>query len=252
MNRPPLSRELADRARREIEHGRRIASQAEAIWNWASPAGQRRARRRAELLIRLGRLGPGVSALEVGCGTGLFTSLVARTGAEITAVDLSPELLARARARPQCRGVRFLLADLHSPGQLGGPYEVVFGCSILHHLHLPTALPHLLGALRPGGRFVFTEPNMLNPHVWLERHVPAIRRAVGATPDETAFYRWQLCRLLERHGLTSVWVKPFDWLHPATPRVLIGPVSALGRALEALPLIRELGGSLLIFACKRP
>jgi len=239
---------LSERTRREIEHGRHIAEAAEDIWNWASPAGQVRARRRAEMFVRLGRLRAGVRALEVGCGTGLFTSLVAASGADITAVDISPELLAQAKARPECAGVQFKLADVHVAGDAGGPYDVVYGSSVLHHLDLSAALPALHNALRSGGRFVFTEPNMANPQVWLERHVPAIRRAVGASPDETAFHRAGLTRLLRRMGFDEICIRPFDWLHPGTPRCLIAPVAGLGRVLEVLPAVREISGSLVIFA----
>ena len=238
----------SERARREIEHGRRIAEAAEDIWNWASPAGQVRARRRAEMFVQLGGLRAGVRALEVGCGTGLFSSLVAASGADITAVDISPELLAQARTRPECAEVRLRLADVHVAGDAGGPYDVVYGSSVLHHLDLLAALPVLRDALLTGGRFVFTEPNMANPQVWLERHVPAIRRAVGASPDETAFYRTGLTRMLQRMGFDDICVRPFDWLHPGTPRCLIAPVAGLGRVLEVVPAVREISGSLVIFA----
>jgi hypothetical protein len=144
--------------------------------------------------------------------------------------------------------VRFELADVHVAGDVGGPYDVIYGSSVLHHLDLSAALPVLRAAMRTGGRFVFTEPNMANPQVWLERHVPAIRRAAGASPDETAFYRTGLKRLLQRTGFDDVCIRPFDWLHPATPRCLIGPVAGLGRVLEVLPGVREISGSLAIFA----
>lgn len=240
--------ELSERTRREIEHGRHIAEAAEDIWNWASPAGQVRARRRAEMFARLGGLRAGVRALEVGCGTGLFTSLVAASGADITAVDISPDLLATARARSECAGVQFKLADVHTACDVGGPYDVIYGSSVLHHLDMAAAMPVLYNALRPGGRLVFTEPNMANPQVWLERHVPAIRRAVGASPDETAFYRTGLTRLLRRTGFDDIRVRPFDWLHPGTPRWLIAAVAGVGRFLEVLPVVREISGSLMIFA----
>lgn len=57
----------------EIEHGEKIAGQAEAIWNWASPAGKLRAKRRARLIAEAAELSTGMRVLELGCGTGLFT-----------------------------------------------------------------------------------------------------------------------------------------------------------------------------------
>ena len=87
------------RLAREIEHGRRIAARAEEIWNWDGPAGQRRADRRALLFVIHGELGPGRRALELGCGTGVFLERVARCGAEIRGLDLSEDLLEKARER---------------------------------------------------------------------------------------------------------------------------------------------------------
>jgi len=91
--------EAAARLAREVEHHRRIASHAGAIWNWDTPGGRRRASRRAALLIEQARLGPACRALELGCGTGIFLEMAARSGARIAAVDLSWELLDAAKRR---------------------------------------------------------------------------------------------------------------------------------------------------------
>ena len=91
--------EKPGRASREIEHGRKLAAtDTEVIWGWGTPAGIRRAHRRADLLAAGAGLGPGVRALEIGCGTGLFTEMLAATGAGIVAVDISEELLDKAPA----------------------------------------------------------------------------------------------------------------------------------------------------------
>jgi 2-polyprenyl-3-methyl-5-hydroxy-6-metoxy-1,4-benzoquinol methylase len=90
----------SSRWEREIVHGRRLAQgDTETVWGWGKPAGQLRAARRAEMIAQGARLGPGLRALEVGCGTGLFTEMFARTGAHLVAVDISADLLNRARAR---------------------------------------------------------------------------------------------------------------------------------------------------------
>jgi len=72
------------------------------------------------------------------------------------------------------------------------------------------------------------------------------------SPEETAFLRWPLARQLRQAGFEDVAIVPFDWLHPRTPEPLIPAVSAVGRALEATPLLRELAGSLLITARRPP
>src|SRR5262245_51053861 len=89
------------RIEREIEHHRKISGHAEEIWNWDSPAGRRRAARRAALCVEQGGLRPGALALELGCGTGVFLEQTARSGATLHGLDLSEDLLAQARTRLQ-------------------------------------------------------------------------------------------------------------------------------------------------------
>ena len=92
------------RLQREIEHGRYLGrSGAGEIWNWEGPAGRLRWKRRVEMLTS--HLRPGMQVLELGCGTAYFTKELSLTGASITAIDISPELLAEAR-RYRCRAVQ--------------------------------------------------------------------------------------------------------------------------------------------------
>src|SRR5207248_152965 len=94
----PIQVQGSSRAEREILHGRHLAVlETETVWGWGTPAGQLRARRRAGLIVEGARLSPGQRALEIGCGTGLFTEIFASRGAEIVAVDISGELLDKAR-----------------------------------------------------------------------------------------------------------------------------------------------------------
>lgn len=242
-----MSTSVDERTRREREHWASLAGDPEVVFGWGSPAGRLRAERRAALVAEAARLGPGVRALEVGCGTGLFTEKWARTGADLLAIDLSPDLLARARARalpPTVRVVERRLEDLTDEG----PFDAVIGSSVLHHLDVPRALAHLRSMLVPGGRLAFAEPNMKNPQVFAMLHVPGLRPLMAATPDETAFHAGGIARDLRRAGFVDVRVRPFDWLHPATPPAAIPAVRRLGALLERLPGVRAFAGSLLLSA----
>jgi ubiquinone/menaquinone biosynthesis C-methylase UbiE len=53
----------------------------------------------AKLLIRLGEIGPGVTLLDAGCGSGWFSRRFAATGASVTGLDRDPAMLAYARRR---------------------------------------------------------------------------------------------------------------------------------------------------------
>jgi SAM-dependent methyltransferase len=243
--------ERGARAEREVAHGRKLASQdPERIWGWGTPAGRVRAERRARLIAAGARLGPDVTALEVGCGTGLFTAAFAATGARLVAVDLSEELLAHARARglPSDR-VRLLCRPFETC-ELEGPFDAVIGSSILHHLRMPDALVRIRALPKPGGVLSFAEPNMLNPQVAVQKNVPWVKRRLGESPDETAFFRWRIRALLRDAQFDEVSVKPFDWVHPATPSTLIPALELLGGCLESLPGVREFAGSLHIRAVR--
>lgn len=242
---------MTHRGNNEIEHGKYLAAgDTEHVWGWGTPAGKLRAKRRAELISAAAGLTTGMNVLEIGCGTGNFTELFAVSGSNILAVDISPDLLAKARERnlPQDQ-VQFMEMRFED-AQVCGPFDAVIGSSVLHHLELPRALEKIQALLKTGGKFSFAEPNMLNPQVYLERRFSHWPMFSHVSPDETAFIRWKLKQMMTEAGFSDIRIKPFDWLHPATPKALIPPVALLGRMLETLPLLREFSGSLLIQAMK--
>jgi 2-polyprenyl-3-methyl-5-hydroxy-6-metoxy-1,4-benzoquinol methylase len=240
------------RAEHEIEHGKLLAaSNAEATWGWGTRAGRLRAERRAELIANGARLNAHMQVLEIGCGTGMFTEMFARSGARIIAVDISAELLAKAEARnlPTSQ-VRFL-AKRFEECDVDGPFDAVIGSSVLHHLDLQKSLSKIYELLKPGGCLSFAEPNMLNPQVFLERKLSFIRPVFWyVSPDETAFVRWSLAKILSRIGFVSAKIIPFDWLHPAIPPRAITAVRWVGQWLENVPGLKEFSGSLMISAWK--
>lgn len=71
------------------------------------------------------------SVLDLGCGTGSLSVLLAEQGHEVTAVDLSPRMLEQAQRKAQRHGVavHFLLGDASSP-----PVEPHFEAVLARHL----------------------------------------------------------------------------------------------------------------------
>lgn len=240
------------KAYNEILHGKKLAKEgAESAWGWSSPAGVRRAQRRAELIVSGAELGPGKRVLEIGCGTGNFTELFAGSGAAIVAVDISPELVAQARQRGLPEDQVTFIIKRFEECELDGPFDAIIGSSVLHHLDVADSVAKIHHLLKPGGIMSFAEPNMLNPQIFLERTLRFLPVFSYVSPDETAFVRFSLRQLLARRGFTQISITPFDWLHPATPAAWISLVLMGGRLLENAPLAREFAGSLHIAARRK-
>ncbi len=233
----------------EIKHGKYLIEHgAGETWNWETPAGKLRWKRRVEMLKE--NLEPGTKVLELGCGTGYFTRELVDTGAEITAIDISPDLLEVARSEIQAGNVEFIVDNAYEISFEDETFDHVIGSSVLHHLEINQALAEIYRVLKPGGRIAFTEPNMMNPQIALQKNIPVLKRKMGDSPDETAFFRGQMIKLLRASGFSSIRVVPFDFLHPAVPPVLIRTVSGAGRLAERIPLVRGIAGSLYIVASK--
>lgn len=240
------------RKQRELEHGRRISQVAEGIWSRDTPAGQRRMEYRFEDLQRFLTLGPESRLLELGAGTGVWTQRLTRLPVQITSIDLSPPLLDVAKSKLKRSSVQFQIADAeHLPFAAAG-FDAVCGLSVLHHLDLDLVLKEIYRVLKPGGKIWFSEPNMMNPQILIQKNVPWIKKWLGDTPDESAFFRWPLKRRLQRQGFQSVQIVPFDFLHPKTPASWTAWMDELGKRLQKIAGLREIGGSLLIRAQKGP
>jgi 2-polyprenyl-3-methyl-5-hydroxy-6-metoxy-1,4-benzoquinol methylase len=240
---------MQERIAKEIQHGRFLAEHgAGEIWNWESPAGKLRLARRVKMLSR--HLRPAMSVLELGCGTGYFTREVARSGANVVAIDVSPDLLEVAKANCSAPNVHYEIQNAYALSYPDAVFDSVVGSSVLHHLEIEEALREIYRVLKLGGTIYFTEPNMLNPQIAIQKNVPWVKRKLGDSPHETAFFRWPLRRLLDQTGYRDVRIVPFDFLHPKTPAPLVGRLESVSRFLENVPLISEFAGSLYIRAIK--
>jgi SAM-dependent methyltransferase len=236
---------MSHRLQNEIEHGKYLlAHGASEVWNWETPAGQMRWARRVKMLTS--HLHPEQNALELGCGTGYFTRELAITGAQITAIDISPQLLEVAENGCPSANVRFEIQNAYAMTFPDETFDSVVGSSVLHHLEADKAVREIYRVLKPGGVICFTEPNMLNPQIAVQKNVPIIKRRLGDSPDETAFFRPRLQRRFEQAGFREVRIQPFDFLHPKTPPSWIPTIESLGNFLENVPLLREMAGSLYI------
>ena len=98
----------------------------------------------------------GCTVLDVACGTGvLFGDYVKRGAARVTAVDLSPEMAARAAEKAAGTCIEVVCGDVETDVQVqeSAPYDVVMVYNAFPHFPDPAGLiRRLSGLLRPGGR----------------------------------------------------------------------------------------------------
>jgi SAM-dependent methyltransferase len=115
--------------------------------------------------------------LEYGCGLGTMSTLLALSGARVTALDISPGSVAVARRRAQLHGVgdriEFIVTAAERLPIDGGRFDLAVGRAVLHHLDVRQAGPELHRVLRDGGRAAFSEPMGTNPVIVFARdHLP--------------------------------------------------------------------------------
>jgi SAM-dependent methyltransferase len=119
----------------------------------------------------------GRDVLELGCGLGVLSTLLARSGARVSAFDLSPGSIEVARRRAELHGmgdaVHLTVAAGEQMPYADDSFDVVVGKGVLHHLDVALGAPELHRVLRPGGRAAFAEPLGTNPVIAFARdHLP--------------------------------------------------------------------------------
>lgn len=177
-------------------------------WYFHTPLGA--AIRRAEevavmsFLDRVFRAGDRV--LDVGAGTGYYTTILARRGARVTALEPSPEMRRSLVSRLAAAGVTGVEPrDGRFPADLGvdGPFDGALSIGALNYVaRLDQALAGLREVLRPGGWAVFNVPvRSLEGYVYLASEILARRWAYAWTIDEVE-------QITETAGLRVTGLRP--------------------------------------------
>ncbi|MFF9173209.1 methyltransferase domain-containing protein [Streptomyces sp. NPDC014793] len=165
----PSLRELAVQAMSSVEHGYDLLAPKFDRTPFRTPGPVLESVAKA-----LGPLGPFEDGLDLCCGTGAGTELLAGLcGRSVTGVDFSGGMLdvARRRAPSSGPGVAWVRGDARAL-PFGPAFDLVVSFGAFGHF-LPRELPGLFAqvrsVLRPGGRFafpVFAPPRLSSPAYW--------------------------------------------------------------------------------------
>jgi SAM-dependent methyltransferase len=135
------------------------------------PGGQRST---AEL-IALGDFAPGQEVLDVGCGVGTTALLLAqRFGCRVTAVDIDPRMIERAKARVAAAGlsdqIKVERADIQALPYSSASFDRVVVEAVTMFVDRPRAASEIVRVCRPGGRVLEHE------FIYRRRPTPEVRR----------------------------------------------------------------------------
>lgn len=107
--------------------------------------------------------------LDLGCGTGLYFPLLSRHARELVGVDVSESMLRVAReviTRDRLAGCHVVRSSATRLAFADRSFDVVHSWDFLHHVSdVAGAVSEIDRVLKPGGRYVAFEPNLINPSI---------------------------------------------------------------------------------------
>jgi ubiquinone/menaquinone biosynthesis C-methylase UbiE len=136
-----------------------------------------------ELLLR--HLGPGAErrALDLASGTGVISHLLDEVGFQVTGLDWSEAMLARARAKGESRGarIRFVMGDAERTLEKPESYDVIVTRHLVWTLIDPkAAFREWHSLLKPGGKVLIIDGDFVSDTL-VKRLVRAFERLTGRT-----------------------------------------------------------------------
>ncbi|HEX5055624.1 MAG TPA: glycosyltransferase [Gammaproteobacteria bacterium] len=169
-------------------------------------AARLRDRRILGLFREHGKLGPGSSVLEIGCGRSMWLPFLARTfGCQVTGLDIEPYAaeLARANLVGSNVGGQILCRDAFDPSaneDLAGRFDLIYSMGVMEHFDdASERLAVLARYLKPGGRILTTVPNLQGVN-WLLQRLASLERL----NMHVVYSAKKLTGIHERAGLTTV------------------------------------------------
>lgn len=130
------------------------------------------------------------TVLDLGCGSGENVIPLAKRGATVIGVDISPHLIEIARKRAASYGInpRLEVGSAYETGLPAESVDVIFCMALLHHLDLLRARAEIRRVLKAGGVFILAEP------IRFSSMVNRARKLFPPTEDDISEFEHPLTR----------------------------------------------------------
>jgi ubiquinone/menaquinone biosynthesis C-methylase UbiE len=169
--------------------------------------------------VRLTGLRPGAHVADLGCGSGVFTNILAERGYDAQGIDISPKLIDLARSKyPK---LTFLEGDVEKLPYADNSLDGVLLSGLVHHFPDPSrCAAETFRVLRRGGRFMAFDPNRANPFMYLYRDKSSpLYSSRGVTENERPVVAGQVVRVFSNAGF----VVSTDYLGSLAYRYIASP-----------------------------
>jgi 2-polyprenyl-6-hydroxyphenyl methylase/3-demethylubiquinone-9 3-methyltransferase len=189
-------------------------------------------RRRAEFFREavLPKLQVSGDWLDIGCGSGVFSRILAEAGARVLGLDGSPAMVEAARAAAKDGAARFEVGRVEDVGQLPQSFDGAICLSVLEYLPEPAeGLRAIAGRLKPGGRLAISAPNRASTLRGAQRLLRPFAEAAGAKSLaylDSSRHLWtkaELAKLARAAGLEVEAILGFDPVAPKPLWAMISP-----------------------------
>lgn len=191
--------------------------------------------------------------IDVGCGSGVVSEFLAKSGAEVLGIDGNADAISFASEKFQRQNLSFRKGLVDSQFEAEEPFDKIYCLEVLEHIYYDQGrqmLANFHRALRPEGAVFLTTPNYRSFWPLIEWLLDRSRLVPHLAQDQHVeyYHRRKLCELAKAAGFTvdrvftTCFVAP--WVAPLSRKLAL--------KLQRMETGSSLPGSILVAVLRKP